>query len=268
MINWSRPAPRDQFPGTDQEGVFVTLPDQAGTLAEIEARLTRRQGFTLATLNLDHVVKLRRNPAFRAAYARHDLVTADGNPIVWLSRLAGHRISLVPGSDLVGPVAGIAARHGVPVALFGSTEEALRAAAKALEDAHPGLRIVACLAPPMGFDPSGPEADRAIAELQAAGAQLCLVALGAPKQEIFAAHAAAAMPETGFVSIGAGLDFLAGRQVRAPGIMRMLALEWLWRLLGDPRRLAARYGACIAILPGLTLTALRSRSRGKKEEVA
>lgn len=268
MINWSRPARRDPSPQGAEKAVFVTMPDRAHALADIEARLTRRQGFTLATLNLDHVVKLRRDPAFRAAYARHDLVTADGNPIVWLSRLAGHRVALVPGSDLVRPVARIAARYDVPMALFGATEEALRAAAAVLEREHPGLRIVACIAPPMGFDPLGPEADAAIARLQTAGARLCLVALGAPKQEIFAAHAAAAMPETGFVSIGAGLDFLAGTQVRAPKIVRMLALEWLWRLLGDPRRLAGRYGACIAILPGLTLTALRSRSRGKGEDVA
>ena len=66
-------------------------------------------------------------------------------------------------------------------------------------------------------------------------------------------------PETGFVSIGAGLDFFAGTQRRAPEWIRALALEWVWRLMGDPRRLAARYAACAAILPGEVIAALRQR---------
>lgn len=218
-----------------------------------------RQGFTVATLNLDHVVKLRSDARFRDAYAAHSHVTADGNPIVWLSRLAGDHVELVPGSDLIDPVAALAAEIGVPVALFGSTDEALAAAKDALVARHRSLKVVLTLAPPMGFDPAGSAADQAIVRLRASGARLCFLALGAPKQEIFAARAAAALPEVGFLSIGAGLDFLAGRQRRAPRVMRSLALEWLWRLAGNPRRLAARYAACAAVLPGLTLTALRVR---------
>jgi exopolysaccharide biosynthesis WecB/TagA/CpsF family protein len=221
-----------------------------------------REGFTVATLNLDHVVKLRSDARFLDAYAAHSHVTADGNPIVWLSRLAGERVDLVPGSDLIDPVAGLAADLQVPVALFGSTDEALAAARDALLARHPALQVVLTLAPPMGVDPAGPTADQAIARLRSSGARLCFLALGAPKQEIFAARAAAVLPEVGFLSIGAGLDFLAGRQRRAPGVMRTLALEWLWRLVGNPRRLAARYAACAAILPGLTLTALRARGSG------
>ena len=71
-----------------------------------EARLGAGRGFSVATLNLDHAVQLRRNPAFRSAYAAHSHVTADGNPVVWLSRLAGQReVSLVPGSELIAPLA-------------------------------------------------------------------------------------------------------------------------------------------------------------------
>ncbi|MBD3764411.1 MAG: VTT domain-containing protein, partial [Rhodobacterales bacterium] len=65
-----------------------------------------------------------------------------------------------------------------------------------------------------------------------------------------------------YTSVGAGLDFLAGAQVRAPAWVRRLALEWLWRMALDPRRLAARYAACAAILPGQALAALRQRRRG------
>ncbi len=87
------------------------------------------EGFALATLNLDHLVKLRASGAFRRAYGAQDLVVADGNPIVWLSRLAGRKVELVPGgSDMVLPLAEVAADEGVRVALVGSTEESLVAA--------------------------------------------------------------------------------------------------------------------------------------------
>jgi exopolysaccharide biosynthesis WecB/TagA/CpsF family protein len=96
-------------------------------------------------------------------------------------------------------------------------------------------------------------------ELAASGARVCFLALGAPKQEILAARGFARHPGLGFVSIGAGLDFIAGHQTRAPVWVRRIAAEWLWRMLGNPRRLARRYLECIAILPSLTRRAIASR---------
>jgi exopolysaccharide biosynthesis WecB/TagA/CpsF family protein len=235
------------------------MPSRTSLLEEIEARMAAGEGFTVATLNLDHVVKLRRDPAFRRAYARHTHVVADGNPIVWLGRLAGQRVELAPGSELVDPVAAFAARLGAPVALLGSTEAVLDRAATELSRRHPGLHIVARIAPAMGFDPAGATGDTALAELEASGARLCFLALGAPKQEVFAVRAHERLPRVGFLSIGAGLDYIAGKQARAPVIARALAIEWLWRLGTSPRRLAGRYAACIVILPGLARDALRAR---------
>ena len=253
MMVWS--------PITEGRGlaVRVSVASQSALLADLGLRMASRQGYTVATLNLDHVVKLRSDAQFRQAYAAHSHVTADGNPIVWLSRLAGDRVELVPGSDLIDPVAALAESNGVPVALFGATEAALSGAREVLVARYPRLEVVLTLAPPMGFDPVGAAADAAIAEIRASGARLCFLALGAPKQEIFAARAAAALPEAGFLSIGAGLDFLAGRQRRAPRLMRALALQWLWRVGSNPLRLARRYVACAAILPRLTFAAARAR---------
>lgn len=255
MMDWSLSSPT----GLDGAEVVVNVPSRAALLGDIESRLTAGRGFTVATLNLDHVVKLRLDPAFRAAYGRHSHVVADGNPIVWLSWLAGQPAELVPGCELVDPVAAIAARTGIKVALLGSTDAALARAADVLAARHPGLDIVLRLAPPMGFDPESPEADAAIARIGASEARVCFVALGAPKQEIFAIRAHEALPQVGFLSVGAGLDFLAGTQRRAPRPFRWFAGEWLWRLGNDPRRLASRYAACIAVLPRLAGAALASR---------
>lgn len=259
VISFSARPPAGGGPRT---AVRITHPTRAGLLADLRAHLRAGRGFTLATVNLDHAVKLGRDPAFRAAYLRHSHVVADGNPVVWLSRLAGRRVELVPGSDLIAPLAALAAEEDVPLALFGATEQTLARTAAALEAAHPGLRVVARIAPPFGFDPQGDEADALLDRLGESGARLCLLALGAPKQEVLAARAAARLTGCGFVSIGAGLDFIAGSQARAPRWVRRIAMEWAWRMARDPRRLAARYIDCFRVLPGLGAAALRTRRGG------
>jgi N-acetylglucosaminyldiphosphoundecaprenol N-acetyl-beta-D-mannosaminyltransferase len=239
--------------------IAVSAPDRDALLNDLGARLAAGQGFSLATLNLDHLVKIGRDPAFRSAYAAQTHVTADGNPVVWLCRLAGQDVSLIPGSELVEPVAALAARQGVPVAMLGSTDASLDGAAEALTARCPGLQVTARIAPAMGFDPEGEAAAAAIETLRASGARVCFLALGAPKQEVFAARAQQALPEVGFLSIGAGLDFLSGHQTRAPRWARKLALEWLWRMASNPGRLMRRYAECFAILPAATRTALQAR---------
>ncbi|RYH11024.1 glycosyltransferase [Tropicimonas sp. IMCC6043] len=244
--------------------VPLTHDSSSSLMADLEARLAGARGFACATVNLDHVVKLRGDAVFREAYARHSHVVADGNPIVWMSRLAGHPVGLVPGSELVGPVAAMAARRGWPIGLFGASEESLAAAASELESRHAGLVVSDRIAPPYGFDPSGREADAFIERMAQAPARLWLLALGAPKQEIFASRAWARLPDRGFLSVGAGLDFIGGRQVRAPRLVRALALEWAWRMVGNPARLGPRYARCAFALPGLTGAALaQRRERGK-----
>ena len=242
--------------------IEVNTPSRAALLDRVAQRLAAGQGFALATINLDHLVKLSTSDRFRAAYAAQDLVVADGNPVVWLSRLAGRPVDLVPGSDLVLPLARVAEANGATVALLGSTEDALAAAASAMEADVPGLRIVARIAPRFGFDPEGPEADAILATLRDSGVGLCFIALGAPKQEVLAARGRVIAPGVGFASVGAGIDFLAGNQTRAPAWVRKLALEWLWRMLSAPRRLGPRYARCAAILPGQVAAALALRRGG------
>ena len=103
--------------------VALTVPDRQALLSIVETRLAARQGFALATMNVDHLEKLRSDADFRTAYAQHDLIVADGNPVVWLARLGGQRVSLVPGSDLVQPLCALAARLDRGLAILAGTEE-------------------------------------------------------------------------------------------------------------------------------------------------
>ncbi len=239
--------------------IRVNMPDHATLMAEVSRRFHASEGFALATINLDHLVKLRQDDAFREAYAGQDLVVADGNPIVWLSRLAGRPVDLVPGSDLVIPLARLAASEGVGIALVGTTDEALSAATDEITRRIPGCRIVARIAPPMGFDPDTDAARELLRQVRDSGARLCFLALGAPKQERLAALGRIEAPSVGFASVGAGLDFLAGNQTRAPEWVRRIAMEWAWRMLSAPKRLVPRYARCAAILPSEAVAALKLR---------
>lgn len=252
---------RVQF-SIDQTAIRITHPDAPALLADVSARLADGRGFALATINLDHLVKLERDPAFLAAYAAQDFVVADGNPIVWLSHLARRPVQLVPGSDMVLPLVRAAAAAGRPLSLLGSTGHALEAAMQRLQSLVPGLQRGLLIAPPMGFDPAGEAAQAMLERIESVGPGLCLVALGAPKQERLSALARRLAPSVGFANVGAGVDFVAGTQTRAPQWVRAIAMEWLWRALSSPRRLLPRYAACAAILPRQAMQALRLRSNG------
>nr|WP_255731551.1 WecB/TagA/CpsF family glycosyltransferase [Phaeobacter sp. B1627] len=227
---------------------------------KIAHRFREGEGFALATLNLDHLVKLSKDEAFLSAYLDQDMVVADGRPIVWLSRLAKRPVALMPGSDLVTPLSKMAAQAEVNVALVGSVEPVLNRAGAALMHWVPGLNITYIKAPSQNFDPTGEEAQKILCEMADQDIGLCFVALGAPKQERFAQLGRQLAPHVGFASIGAGLDFVAGHQNRAPLWVRHLAMEWLWRMLGSPMRLAPRYARCFAVLPGQVLRAFRLRA--------
>lgn len=192
------------------------------------------------TLNLDHLVKLRSDAGFRAAYGRADIVTADGWPVAHLARRHDRSIERVAGADLIDPVCALAVRRGWKLAFYGSTDEVLDLAVARLSARHQGLQIVWREAPPMGFDVAKAAPIAAQRAVQA-GAQLMLVALGAPKQEFFSNAAASAGIPLVFLCIGAGLDFVAGKVSRAPRLVQKLGMEWFYRLIQEPRRLFMRY---------------------------
>ena len=249
-----------QFRFEDGATVTVNCKDETALLGKVREHLAAAKPFAIATLNVDHLQRLPEDAAFRHAYAAHDLICADGNPVVWLSKLAKKPVALVPGSDLVVPLMREAAAAGLPVALVGANDDSLTKAAARLRELVPGLDVALTHAPGFPFDPDGAEGAEIIEKLRASGARICLLAIGAPRQERFAIRARNALPATGFASIGAGLDFLSGHQQRAPKIMRQAKIEWLWRMMSNPKRLAGRYARGFTILPGHALQAWRQRT--------
>ena len=219
----------------------INVTDRAGLIDRILDDVRAGQGGTVFTINLDHLSKLRRDEVFREAYRRARYVTADGMPVVALARASGARLERVTGADLVEPLARAATAAGVPVYFFGTSEEALREATERLRVLIPGLIVAGFEAPPMGFDPFGEAAADAARRIAASGAGICFVALGAPKQELFADVAVRVAGGVTYLGIGAALDFIAGRKMRAPRVFQALGLEWLWRASQEPMRLVPRY---------------------------
>lgn len=237
------------------DGQKINIPTLESGVDNAMTRLRSGRGFSFFTLNLDHLVKLREGGAFRSAYAQATFVSADGAPVVRLARRQGAELVRTTGADLVLPLCAAAQEQGVSIHLFGSSQDSLEAASLELKRRFPRLHIAACESPPMGFDPASPEAEAAARRIALSGAKICFLALGAPKQEIFAAHAAQKHPGVGFVCIGAALDFISGRQVRAPAFMQKTGLEWFWRFANHPRRLGLRYARCALVYADLALLA-------------
>jgi len=237
-------------------GVTVNVMTMAQAINAIITGARRRETFSVYTLNLDHFVKLRKNASFRAAYHQARFVTADGFPIVMMGRLAGTEVMRTTGADMVIPLCREAARHQLPIFLFGSTRLALAASVRRLIRRYGDLEFAGCLAPGPDFDPWSADADFAIERIRRSGARICFLALGAPKQEIFAARCLDELPGTALVCIGAALDFIGGTQSRAPHFAQRSGLEWLWRMAKDPWRLGPRYARCIAAIPRLVALAI------------
>jgi N-acetylglucosaminyldiphosphoundecaprenol N-acetyl-beta-D-mannosaminyltransferase len=243
------------------DGQRINLATLDDAVAAAMSRASRKDGFRLFTLNLDHLVKRRDDADFRAAYAKAEFISADGAPVAILARRQSAGIERTTGADLVVPLCGRAARTGIPIALFGSSRETLEKSAADLKARFPLLEIAHLEAPPYGFDPASEAAVAAAERIAASGARIVFVALGAPKQELFAAHMASRTPHLGFVCIGAALDFIAGTQERAPVLFQQIGLEWLWRLGSNPRRMFRRYALSAGMLVSLLIEGRRAPNR-------
>jgi N-acetylglucosaminyldiphosphoundecaprenol N-acetyl-beta-D-mannosaminyltransferase len=202
----------------------------------------------VVTPNIDHIVQLRRNGAFRRAYARAASVLCDGMPILAYARLHAYRIRRITGCDLL---ADVMARDWSPDqrAFF-------------VVDGHPTARAVRIWAagrhparvdvavPPEGFIDDLPYCEHLARLIVAHGTTLLIMGVGAPRSEIFVDRHRETLPPCWALCVGQAVKVTLGLVGRAPGPMRLLCLEWVWRIGQEPRRLSRRYlaGAFLFLL--------------------
>ena len=195
---------------------------------------------SVCAVNVHSTMEASRDSALLSALQASDLNVPDGVPIVWGMRALGApKQQRVFGPTLMWEVCRRAAESGVPIALYGSTDETLAMLQAALATAFPALRIVAAISPPFRLL-FGAEDEGMVLRLNASGARIVFVGLGAPKQEKWmAAHRGRVSAV--MLGVGAAFDYHVGRIRRAPVWMQHAGLEWLYRLIQDPRRLWRRY---------------------------
>ena len=225
---------------TDFLGVAFDPLDMGGAEAWLADRAPDAPFAFIITPNVDHIVKLDAAPGdaeIRKAYGAAALRLCDSRIVAKLAALRGVALPVVPGSDLTARLVTRIAQRGDRLCLIGG-DAAMLADLRSL---RPDLDIVQHV-PPMGMLKKPDAMAQAQSFVRAARARFTLLAVAMPQQEILALRIADAGNAIGVgLCIGASLDFLTGRKARAPRWMQRASLEWLHRLLSEPRRLWRRY---------------------------
>ena len=222
-------------------GVMVDVIDYEGAVDQIIDAAKRGRAFSVTALAVHGVMTGALDAEQRFRLNQLDLVVPDGQPVRWaLNLLHSARLTdRVYGPTLMLDLCARCARDGVPIYLYGSTALVLRSLHQKLTERFPALHIAG--AEPSKFRRISPvEKKEIVARIRESGAKLVFVGLGCPRQEVWAYEFrdALSMP---VVAVGAGFDFHAGTLPQAPRAMQNAGLEWLYRLIQEPRRLWRRY---------------------------
>jgi len=219
----------------------------------------------VVTPNVDHVVKLQEHEGFREAYHAASLVLIDGKPVLVAARLLGESIfETVPGSDLTIQVLEVAAScENISVFLLGAAPGVGTKAVERIREQWPSVQVIGHYSPPFGFEREDAHSEYIIRQINECAPDLLIVGLGAPKQEIWM-HKHRHLTKTKVaLCVGAAIDFIAREKPRAPPWMRQIGMEWYYRLMSEPNRLAKRYAYDAWIFPRVLFNEFLKRKRTK-----
>ena len=237
-------------------GVLVDAVDYDGATARIMEAAAGPRPFGVSALAVHGVMEAVADPHLRYRVNDLDLVTPDGQAVRWGLNLL-HRTGLADrcyGPTLMLRVCEAAAADGLPVYLYGSEPEVLSALADNLQRKVPGLRIAG--SSPSVFGRVSPEElDAIAARIRATGARVVFAGLGCPRQEVFAYEMRRRVGAP-VLAVGAAFDYHAGLLTEPPAWVQRSGLQWLWRLVAEPRRLWRRY---LSTNPAFVLGVARQR---------
>jgi N-acetylglucosaminyldiphosphoundecaprenol N-acetyl-beta-D-mannosaminyltransferase len=220
--------------------VRVDPVEPAQLLDRIDAFLDCGRSHVVHFLAAHPTVEARHDAVYRAVLNEGDLNVPDGMPVALAARLQGSGGRRLPGTDSVDLVAGWGIDRGLAHYLYGATEQTLDLMRASLQRSHPGIRISGWEAPPFRRV-TDEELVSSVAAIRGSCADVVWVGIGAPKQDLVAARLREREAAPVIMCVGAAFDFVAGVKRRAPVWMQRAGLEWLHRLLSEPRRLWRRY---------------------------
>lgn len=222
-------------------GIPVGDLNMTSAVNAIAERIDLDEGGYVCAIDVYNLVLTRSDEAHRRSLERATMITPDGTPLSWVGRLKGHsNMRRVCGPDLMLEVCRQSIEKGWSHYFYGGAEGVADSLAKSLATKFPGLRVAGVECPP--FRPlTDAEHGSMIARLKASKANIIWVGLGCPKQEAWMRDNAELLTPSILIGVGAAFDFHTGRVQRAPVWMREHGMEWLHRLISEPRRLWRRY---------------------------
>lgn len=233
----------------------LTMADTVGEILKmIDAYEEDHRPRQIATVNVDFMVNTHnfwftksRHPELLKILRHADIITADGMPIVWASRLLGAPLKgRVTGADLVPALAEAASKHKKKIYMLGGKADVAKRAADILTESNKGLSIVGmddAFVYTIGEKLADADADDQpiVDAINRSGADILLIAFGNPKQEVWFERNRHRLKVPVSIGIGGTFAFIAGEVKRAPVIMQKLGIEWIYRLIQEPKRLWKRY---------------------------
>lgn len=222
-------------------GVAVSATDPTAVLERIAGWLDRREANYVCVNTVHSLLCAREDPRLREIYRRAGIVTPDGMPLVWISRWRGESaVRRVYGPDLLLACCETFRSRGIRHYFYGGAEGVAERLADRLQARFPGLKVAGTMSPPFRRLDADEREDIA-RRVEATKPDIIWVGLGCPKQDYWMADHVQRLAPAVQIGVGAAFDFHSGRKRQAPIWMRRSGLEWLFRLLSEPRRLAGRY---------------------------
>lgn len=246
------------LPRVDVLGVHVSAIDMATALAEISRWIVQREQHYVCVTGVHGVMESQKDPVLKAIHNASGLTTPDGMPMVWSARRAGFtKADRVYGPDLMLAMCRRAVDHGWSSYFYGGKHGIPELLAGKLQQSFPGLKVAGTYSPP--FRALTAEEDAAVVvRINDSGADIVWVGLSTPKQERWMADHVGRLNAPVIMGVGAAFDIHAGVLPQAPRWMQRSGLEWLYRLLREPRRLWRRY---LGNNPGFVWALLRRPPR-------
>jgi len=236
-------------------GVRVNVMSLRDAVNTVERWVARQTHQYVCITGAHGVMESRRDEGLRRVLNDAGMVTADGMPLVWFSRLI-HRAPAerVYGPDLMRALTAISTERGYRHFYYGGPPGVAETLKAAVETRYPGVVVAGTYSPP--FRELTPEEDaNVVAAINAVRPDIVWIGLSTPKQEFWMARHLGRIQAPVMIGVGAAFDFLAGTKRQAPRWMQRSGLEWLFRLVTEPRRLWRRY---FYIVPGFALLTLRA----------
>lgn len=222
-------------------GVGVSAVDMDATLHLMRTWIEAHQPQYMCIRDVHGVMQCQRDRELRSIHNRAGLVTPDGMPLVWIARLHGHRhVERVYGPDLLLEACRLSRETGWRHFFYGGGDGVAEDLAERLREKFPHLEVAGTFSPP--FRPLTAEEDASVCRrIRDTRPDIVWVGLGTPKQEHWMAEHVDKLGAAVLVGVGAAFDFHSERKPQAPRWMQRSGLEWLFRMLSEPRRLGPRY---------------------------